>query len=157
MLKKLIAFILNFFRRKKAVIKKIFYKKYTSNEFDMKILQTINNYRESVGLNRLFYDEFTSDVCFSQLEFLILKLITSQEEFKKYGHYYFQGRSDQLKLVYGEDTRVGENLGWNMREPMSYLEAWKDSESHNEVLNGDFNHIGIASNNKYVITIYIKK
>ena len=157
-MKKLIEFILSFFRRKKQELQIIDYPKYTIKPFDSLLIKAINDYRE---LNNLPILEYGCDSCFDVVGFhssFLAENVKTTEEFKEKGHWYSYQRFNQLKLRDSDALYCGENVSMGYISHKSVLSAWLNSKGHKEILdNHRFSKIVLASKDKFVVTILYGK
>ncbi len=75
-------------------------------------------------------------------------------------HNYFVARSENLISVLGA-KRVGENIAYNYNTPKSIVNAWLNSPTHKENIEGDYTHFGISirtnpDGKKYYNNIFVK-
>ena len=127
--------------------------KYTYGNDEDAVLTLINNYRVSIGLNKL-----------EKIDYISIK----SEEHDNYmistgavNHNYFQDRYENLVQVIGAKN-VAENLAYNYNTPESVVNAWLNSPSHKVNIEGDFTHFGISirtssDGKKYYTNIFVKK
>ena len=127
---------------------------YNYNDTELRLVQLINDYRQSLGLNRLEVINHISYKSEGHNEYMIEKQAMS--------HDYFQERSTNLIQVLGAE-RVSENVAYNYNTPESAFAAWKNSPGHRANIEGDFTHFGISirinpeTGKKYYTNIFIKK
>lgn len=125
---------------------------YEYNEDENELLDLINDYRISVGLNRLDKINHISHVCHEHTEYMIKS--------NKVGHDHFCERQMHLHDVLGA-LKVGENIAFNYNTPQSALNAWLKSNYHKENIEGDYTAFGICideneQGQKYYTNIFIK-
>lgn len=128
-------------------------KSYTYTPEEAELLDQINDYRESIGLNALQPVEHVSFKSEEHNEYMIAK--------NEINHDFFQERSKNIIAVLGA-SKVNENVAYNYATPASVLHAWLQSPGHKANIEGDFTHFGasirIAENgNKYYTNIFVKK
>lgn len=128
-------------------------KTYTYTDEEMLLLDKINEYRESIGLNALQPVEHISYKSEEHNEYMIAK--------SEINHDFFQQRSQNIIAVLGA-SKVNENVAYNYSTPNSVLHAWLQSPGHKANIEGNFTHFGasirIAANgDKYYTNIFVKK
>ncbi|HQA74310.1 MAG: CAP domain-containing protein [Flavobacterium sp.] len=127
---------------------------YNYNDTELRLVQLINDYRQSIGLNRLEVINHISYKSEGHNEYMITKQAIS--------HDYFQERSSNLIQVLGAE-RVAENVAYNYNTPESAFAAWKNSPGHRANIEGDFTHFGISvtidpeTGRKFYTNMFIKK
>ena len=147
-------FLLIYFnRRVKNKLKVVDYEQYDTKTFDYEVLGLINQYRKENGLGELGMNYVVNNIANSHVIWLTENVNNNFDEVK---HYYQQERSEQIQLRLGKNTQVAENIAGNYTSAFNYVEGWKRSARHREIMLGGFNEIGIASNDDYCETIYIK-
>ncbi len=125
---------------------------YTNDE--LALLDQINEYRETAGLNRLEPINHISYKAEEHNQYMISANAIS--------HDYFQERSQNLIDVLGA-TKVSENVAYNYSTPNAVLHAWLESPAHKANIEGDFTHFGLSvttnpeNGNKFYTNIFIKK
>ena len=108
---------------------------YDYNESEVEIMQLINDYRLSVGLNKL---EIVNHISYKSEEHN-LYMITNNVV----NHNDFVARSENIMKTLGAKS-VGENIAYNYSTPKAVLDAWLASPGHRENIEGNFTHFGIA-------------
>lgn len=126
---------------------------YDYNPSELKLMDLINNYRESIGLTRLEKINYISYKSEEHNVYMIENGVVN--------HDYFQERSQDLINLLGAD-RVGENIAANYATPEGALTAWLGSQGHKENIEGDYTHFGVAittdeNGRKYYTNMFIKK
>ncbi len=125
---------------------------YSSDE--TKLVDLINNYRTSKGLNVL---EIVNHISFKSQEhnsYMISNNVVN--------HDLFDERSSNIIQVLGA-IKVGENIAYNFTTPEGVLNAWMLSPSHKLNIDGNYTHIGIsvtinpANGKKYYTNMFMKK
>ena len=125
---------------------------YSTEEFDL--ANRINDYRESVGKNRLELINHISYKSLEHNEYMIENNVVN--------HDYFDSRANNIMQVLGA-VRVGENIAYNFSTPNSALNAWLNSPGHKDNLDGDYTHFGISitinptNGKRYYTNIFMKK
>ena len=127
--------------------------KYSYTTEETQVMTLVNNYRISMGLNKL-----------EKIDYISIK----SEEHDNYmiatgavNHNYFQDRYENLVQVIGAKN-VSENLAYNYTSPESVVNAWLNSSGHKANIVGDFTHFGISirtnsEGKKYYTNIFVKK
>ncbi|HLP64602.1 CAP domain-containing protein [Flavobacterium sp.] len=125
---------------------------YSTEEVDL--ANRINDYRESVGKNRLELINHISYKSLEHNEYMIENNVVN--------HDYFDSRANNIMQVLGA-VRVGENIAYNFSTPNSALNAWLNSPGHKDNLDGDYTHFGISitinptNGKRYYTNIFMKK
>lgn len=127
--------------------------KYSHSVQELNLLDDINLYRVSIGLNSLEIIEHISFISSEHNDYMI----TNQ----KITHEGFEQRKNNLKQVLGA-YRVGENIAYGFSTNQAAIDAWIDSESHKTNLEGDYTHFGLSiktdnTGKKYYTNMFIKK
>lgn len=128
-------------------------KSYSHSTFELELLDLVNEYRVSKGLNALDIVEHISYVSSGHDDYMITTNTVNHDN--------FTDRKTNMQQVLGA-TRVGENVAYGFSSPEAALNAWIDSDSHRANLEGDYSHFGIAvkdnsEGRKYYTNIFIKK
>src|SRR5690606_36980070 len=127
---------------------------YDYNQTEIELARTINDYRESQGLNTLQTINHISHKSEEHNEYMIANNVVN--------HDYFQQRSQNIIEVLGA-VKVNENVAYNYNTPQAALNAWLNSNGHKGNIEGDFTHFGISvrtnpeTGKKYYTNIFIKK
>jgi len=127
---------------------------YNYNETELKLVNLINNYRQSIGLNTL---EVINHISYKSEEHNIYMIDNNVVN-----HDYFQQRSDNLIQVLGAE-RVGENIAYNYQTAENAFNAWMNSPGHRANIEGDYTHFGISvtidtkTGKKYYTNMFMKK
>ncbi|MCF6132098.1 CAP domain-containing protein [Flavobacterium wongokense] len=127
---------------------------YNYNDTELKLVTLINDYRASVGLNRL---EVINHISYKSQEHNIYMI-----DNKVVNHDYFQQRANNLVEVLGAQ-RVAENVAYNYQTAESAMYAWLHSPGHKENIEGDYTHIGVSvtvdetTGKKYYTNMFMKK
>lgn len=126
---------------------------YTYNDTELEVLQLVNKYRISIGLNAL---EKVNHISFKSEEHDYYMIAN-----KVVNHNNFVVRSENIISVLGA-KKVGENVAYNFNSAEAVLQAWLASPTHKENIEGDYTHFGIAvkidaeSGKKYYTNIFAK-
>ncbi len=123
---------------------------YDSSELDA--MNLINTYRLSVGLNALQQINHISYKSEEHDHYMISNNVVNHND--------FVSRSENLISVLGA-KRVGENIAYNYNTPQSVVNAWLNSPTHKENIEGDYTHFGISirknqDGKKYYTNIFVK-
>ncbi|MGG7035089.1 MAG: CAP domain-containing protein [Flavobacterium sp.] len=126
---------------------------YNYSEDDIELARVINEYRESIGLNKLELANYASLKSEEHDDYMIEKNAAS--------HANFPERAEAITNALGA-KRVNENVAYNFATAKSVLNAWLASPGHKSNIEGDFTHFGIAikasptTGKKYYTNIFIK-
>ena len=127
---------------------------YSYNDTELRLVQLINDYRQSLGLNKLEVINHISYKSEGHNVYMIDKQSIS--------HDYFQERATNLIQLLGAE-KVAENVAYNYNTPESAFAAWKNSPGHRANIEGDYTHLGISvtidseTGKKYYTNMFIKK
>ena len=125
---------------------------YSSDE--TKLVDLINNYRVSQGLNKLDVVNHISFKSQQHNSYMISNNVVN--------HDLFDERSSNIIQVLGA-KKVGENIAYNFTTPEGVLNAWMLSPSHKLNIDGNYTHLGIsvtinpANGKKYYTNMFMKK
>lgn len=108
---------------------------YTYNVSELETMDLINDYRASIGLNRL---EKINHISFKSEEHDFYMINN-----KVLNHYDFYARSENIMKVLGAKA-VAENIAFNYHSAKSVLNAWLNSPKHKVNIVGNFTHFGLA-------------
>jgi len=128
--------------------------KYEYSADELQLLDVINEYRESIGLNALQPVEYVSYKSEVHNEYMISK--------NEVNHDFFHERSQDIMAVLGA-SKVNENVAYNFSSAASVLHAWLESPGHKANIEGNFTHFGASirinpeTGKKYYTNIFIKK
>ncbi len=120
---------------------------------EVDILELINDYRLSLGLNPLNDMSVVKSVAFSHTDYMI--------DNDQVSHDNFFTRSNYLKANAGA-KKVSENVAYGYSSAETVVKAWIKSEGHRGTIEGDFTNFDISAekNNNgrwYFTNIFIKK
>ena len=127
---------------------------YSYDNDEIQLADMINDYRESIGLNRLETVNHVSYKSEEHNEYMIVNNVVN--------HDFFQQRSQNIIEVLGA-VKVNENVAYNYMTPQGALNAWLGSAGHKANIEGDFTHFGISvsvnpdNGRKYYTNIFVKK
>ena len=125
--------------------------KYVANETEL--LDLINGYRVSKGLNVLVLENYLSKSSENHVLYMISK--------NEISHDLFLNRSNDIINTLGAN-KVAENVAYKFNSANSTLTAWLASPLHKQNLEGDFTHFGISIKTnsegvKFYTNIFMKK
>ena len=128
-------------------------KSYTHSNLEIELLDKVNTYRVSVGLNPL---EIIEHISYKSSEHNDYMLATQTVT-----HAGFDERKSNLQAVLGA-SRVGENVAFAYSSAQSTVNAWINSPGHKANLEGDYTHFGASikmdeQGRKYYTNMFIKK
>ncbi|MFK5958446.1 MAG: CAP domain-containing protein [Lutibacter sp.] len=124
------------------------------SNIEIEILDLVNDYRQSMGLNTLETLNIISGVADGHTNYMV--------ETGQVSHDNFSQRAEILINNAGAKT-VGENVAYGFNTAQGVLNGWLNSEEHKKIIeNPSYTHFGISteSNNegrKYFTQIFIKK
>jgi uncharacterized protein YkwD len=127
---------------------------YDYNQNELKMMDLINDYRESIGLSKLEKINYISYKSEEHNEYMIANNVVN--------HDYFSERSQDLINLLGA-TRVSENIAYNYLSPEAALAAWLNSPDHKANIEGDFTDFGVSittdaeTGKIYYTNMFIKK
>ena len=133
---------------------KIALRTYAHSDFELELLDLVNQDRASKGLNTLTIINEISYVASTHDDYMISKGGISHDN--------FQDRVESLKSGLGAIT-VSENIASGFNTPASTLAAWNASPSHKANLEGTTHtHYGLsvkadAIGKKYYTLLFIRK
>jgi uncharacterized protein YkwD len=126
---------------------------YTYSADELETMKLINDYRVSVGLNVLQKINYISQKSEEHDEYMIANNVVNHDD--------FVARSENIINVLGAKT-VGENIAYNYSLPKAAFNAWLNSPSHKENIEGNFTDFGISirenpiTGKKYYTNIFAK-
>ncbi len=120
---------------------------------EVQVLDLINNYRQSIGLNKLEKIDYVSVKSEEHTNYMVST--------GSMNHNFFQDRYESIMTTLGAKN-VSENLACNYNTAQSVLNAWLNSAGHKANIEGDFTHFGIsiranAQGVKYYTNIFVKR
>lgn len=127
---------------------------YDYNEAELKLMDLINDHRESIGLNKLEKINYISYKSAEHNNYMMENGVVN--------HDFFQQRSADLINLLGAE-RVGENVAYNFGTPQGVLTAWLGSPGHKGNIEGDYTNFGVSittnpeTGRKYYTNMFIKK
>ena len=126
---------------------------YSYNSDELKLAGLINNYRESIGLNKLDIVNHISYKSEEHNEYMITNNVVN--------HDFFEQRSNNIMTVLGA-SKVNENVAYNYSTPESVLSAWLNSPGHKANIESESTRFGISitpnpeNGRKYYTNIFIR-
>ncbi len=128
-------------------------KNYSHSTSELDLLDEVNAYRVSVGLNAL---QIIEHISYKSNEHNMYMISVNQVS-----HNGFDVRKTNLQQVLGAG-RVGENVAYAYSTAQSTVAAWVNSPSHKANLEGDYTHFGASikiddEGKKYYTNMFIKK
>lgn len=126
---------------------------YTYNDSELEMMQLINNYRLSIGLNALEKINHISNKCEEHNKYMIANNVVNHNDFVL--------RSDNIMKLLGAKN-VGENVAYNYKTSEAAFKAWLESPGHKENIEGNYTHFGISittdsrSGKKYYTNIFAR-
>jgi uncharacterized protein YkwD len=121
---------------------------------EIELINLINAYRVSIGLNELQVINHISYKSEEHNEYMIANKVVN--------HDLFEERAQNIIQVLGA-VKVNENVAYNFSTSTSVLHAWLASPGHKANIEGDFTHFGLSvrenpvNGNKYYTNIFIRK
>ncbi len=126
---------------------------YSYNSIEVEILDEINLYRETIGLEALKPMAKLSIESEGHNEYMIEEGVVSHDNFSLRAS----------KLMNGAGAKaVAENVGYGYRTSTAVVNAWLKSKGHRENIEGKYTHFGISvrqdeNGKNYFTNIFIKK
>lgn len=117
------------------------------------VLIEVNNYRVTKGLSTVTLDiNKATNLALEHSSYMVAKNQASHDNFYQ--------RSSELSE--SGAISVSENIAFGYSNAQSIVNAWLNSPSHKEVLDGDFNYVGIGiltaqDNTNYCTALFYKK
>ena len=106
-------------------------------DIELEILDLVNDYRVSKGLNALLKLDIISSIALTHTNYMV--------ETGEVNHANFPQRHENLIINAGAKL-VGENVGYGYSSAKGVLNAWKKSEAHIGIIeNEDYTHFGIST------------
>lgn len=127
------------FRRKKKQ-KTVEFEKYSLTTRDFDTIALLPN------SNKLEIEPFLCDVAYSHSKYMADK--------NKASHDNFIERVDQIRLVFGESTKISEVTGGKYRSAEGFVNALRQSERHNNTINKIWKQVGVATVGGYSTVIF---
>ncbi len=126
---------------------------YTYNSDELEVMSLINTYRVSIGLNTLEQVNYISYKSEEHNTYMIANNVVNHND--------FVARSEDIMKVLGAKA-VSENIAYNYNTPQAAVNAWLNSPTHKENIEGSFTHFGISiridavSGKKYYTNMFAK-
>ncbi|CAM4245400.1 CAP domain-containing protein [Flavobacterium terrigena] len=126
---------------------------YTQSDFELELLDLINQDRVSKGLSALTILSQISYVASTHDDYMISKGVISHDNFEE--------RAESLEAGLGAVT-ASENVASGFNTPSGVLAAWNASPAHRANLEGNHTHFGLAvkadaTGKKYYTLLFIRK
>ena len=120
---------------------------------EIEILELINQHRISIGLNELKSIDIIKGQAYSHTDYMI--------DIDEVNHDYFHSRKAYLQAN-ADAQSVSENVAYGYSSANSVVNAWLNSPSHRENIEGNFTDFDISAekNNQgkwYFTNIFIKR
>ncbi len=124
-----------------------------AKQIEIEILELINNHRITIGLNPLNSMNDIKAQAYSHTNYMVDTGAVS--------HNGFHQRKNNLIANAGA-TKVGENVAYAYSSPASVVNAWINSDTHRDVLEGDYTNFDISAEQDaegrwYYTNIFIKR
>ncbi len=124
-----------------------------SKDIEIEIMELINEYRISKGLNALGRNEIVKGKAFGHTDYMI--------ESEQVSHNNFFSRKNYLVNNVGA-YKVSENVAYAYTSAESVVNAWINSEGHRTNLEGDFTDFEVSAEQNqdgrwYFTNIFIKR
>ena len=103
---------------------------------EKEVIELVNEYRVSKGLNKLEYGTIAYEFAKEHTEYMISEGAISHDN--------FDIRSSDLS-VKANANFVSENVGRNFSNASAVVEAWKNSPAHKKVMEGDFTYTAVSA------------
>ena len=124
-----------------------------AKSIEIEILDLINEYRLSNGLTDLRTMDIVKSQAYSHTDYMIEK--------NNISHDYFYTRKAYLESKAGA-LSVSENVAYGYSYPESVVNAWINSDSHRETIEGDYTDFDISAEQNeegvwFFTNIFVKK
>jgi uncharacterized protein YkwD len=117
----------------------------TNSQIEIELLQLINEYRDSLGLQKLKPNELINDVSYRNTQ----RMLSSG-----FNHNGAVERFNEVSKIC-DSVYEAEILAKDFTEPKSILKAWIKSDSHNiQMIKPNINEVGISFENKTISVIF---
>ena len=111
--------------------------KYEYTDIELEILDLVNDYRSSKGLNTLIKLDIISSVALSHTNYMV--------ETGEVNHDNFPQRNENLIINAGAKS-VGENVAYGYSSAKGVVYAWIKSDGHRAIIeNEKYTHFGIST------------
>lgn len=127
---------------------------YSYSALELEVVNLINNYRISEGLNALELVDYASFKSEEHTSYMIANGVVTHNGFVK--------RSEDIIKVLGA-KRVSENIAYNFNSAEGAFNGWLRSAGHRKTIEGEFTNCGISirqdtmTGKKYYTNIFVKK
>jgi len=120
---------------------------------EIEILELLNDYRLSEGLNPLSNLGVIKSQTFDHTDYMIQNSNISHDNFTSRRNFLTQNANA---------NRVSENVAYGYSSASSVVAAWINSDSHREAIEGDYTHFDVSAEQDengywYFTNIFIKK
>lgn len=124
-----------------------------SKQIEIEIMELINEHRINEGLNTLNNHSTVKAVAFTHTDYMI--------EVDNVSHDNFFQRKESLQINANANV-VSENVAYGFSSAESVVNAWLNSESHKDNIEGDFTHFDISAEQNsqgkwYFTNMFIKR
>ncbi|WP_179346664.1 CAP domain-containing protein [Winogradskyella ursingii] len=124
-----------------------------AKQIEIEIMELINAYRINQGLNPLTDHSTVKAVAFTHTDYMI--------EVDNVSHDNFFQRKQSLQIN-ADANIVSENVAYGFSSAESVVNAWLNSESHKDNIEGDFTHFDISAEQNdagkwYFTNMFIKR
>ncbi|MDO5971503.1 CAP domain-containing protein [Flavivirga aquimarina] len=124
-----------------------------AKDIEIEILNLINDYRLTSGLNTLSDMSVVKSVAYSHTDYMV--------DNNEVSHDNFFTRSNYLKTNVGA-TKVSENVAYGYSTAQTVVNAWLKSDGHRGTIEGDFTSFDVSAEKSengrwYFTNIFIKK
>lgn len=126
---------------------------YSYNASEIQLMDLINTYRVSIGLNSLVKTNYISSIAEVHNNYMLTTNVLSHDNFNI--------RSQDIMKALGAKS-VGENVAYNNSTPQATFDAWLASSGHKANIQGSYTHFGISirvssvDGRKYCTNIFAK-
>lgn len=131
-------FLRRFFRKKEIKLK--IFETYTLTTRDFDTIALLPN-----G-NKLEIEPFLCNVAYSHSKCMAQK--------SKASHDNFTDRVEQIRLIFGDKTKISEVTGGKYKSAEGFVHALKQSEKHNNTINKIWKQVGVATVDGYSTVIF---
>lgn len=100
------------------------------------ILALVNEHRQGIGLSSLSKNTTAEELAIEHTQYMIGR--------SQISHDGFENRSDELGELENA-VATGENVAAGQTSATAVMNAWLNSVTHKENIEGNFTHIGIAA------------
>lgn len=108
---------------------------YTYSSSEIQLIDLINSYRVSIGLNSLLRSNYISSLAEAHNDYMITTNTLSHDNFNV--------RSQNIMNTLGA-VAVGENVAYNSSNAQAAFDSWLASSGHKANIEGSYTHFGIS-------------